>query len=237
MKKNLEKLTALFLVTIICLGWAVGPVFARAGGGRNGGGGILYLIIMPFVVIYGWYVNNKISHKKSQADAMLGRIAKKDPFWDESHLENIVRTTFYDIEKAWCSQDLEALKRQLDPALFAEWTAQINILKEKGERNVMDALKLNQVRIVEVKNFRDHNKDAFTVCLDAEATDYTVGRSGNVVDSNTGSRRKQANNEKSHESFREFWTYERQGNDWRLQRVEQSKDWKNSVDAPLVDES
>ena len=237
MKKKSWRLVASVMGALMGLVWAVEPVFARAGGGRNGGGGILGVILMPFIMIYAWYVNRRINQKKTQADAMLQRIAKKDPVWDESHLENIVRTTFFDIENAWCGQNLEALKSLLDAPLFAEWKAQVDALKEKGQRNVMDALALNGVRIVEVKNYRDHNRDAFTVCLDAEATDYTVDSSGQVTDSNTGSRRKQANREKSHESFREFWTYERRDDHWRLQRVDQSGAWRDSVDAPLVDES
>jgi len=237
MKKNAEKVVASLIGAAVWLSWAVGPALARGGGGRNGGGGILGLILMPFVMIYAWYVNRRINQKKAQADALLAKISKKDPVWDESHLENIVRTTFFKIENAWCGQDLDALKLLLDAELFAEWKAQIDALKEKGQRNVMDAMALNGVRMVEVKNYRDHNKDAFTICLDAEATDYTVDSAGNVVDSNSGSRRKRANNEKSHESFREFWTYERRNDTWLLQRVDQSNAWKESVDAPLIDES
>jgi hypothetical protein len=59
---------------------------------------------------------------------------------------------------------------------------------------------------------------------------------GEIVSSNTGSRRKQASKEKSEEAFREFWTYERHDDKWLLLRVDQAKDWKKSVDAELVDE-
>jgi predicted lipid-binding transport protein (Tim44 family) len=210
---------------------------ARAGGGSNGGGGgLLYLIVLPFVVIYAWYVNRRINAKKAQADALLAKIAKKDPVWEESKLEAVVRSTFLKIEKAWCEQDLALLESLLDPVLFAEWKGRIEALAAAGQRNLMEGLTLDGVRIVEVKNYRQHNKDSFTVCLDAAATDYTVDRSGQIVDSNSGSRRKRAEKKKSHESFREFWTYERRDDEWLLLRVDQSDAWKAAVDAPLVDE-
>jgi hypothetical protein len=89
---------------------------------------------------------------------------------------------------------------------------------------------------VEAQNYRDKEKDIFTACIDATATDYTVDADGNIVNSNTASRRKQANKQKSQEAFCEFWTYERHGDNWLLLRVDQAKDWKKSVDAELVDE-
>jgi predicted lipid-binding transport protein (Tim44 family) len=124
----------------------------------------------------------------------------------------------------------------LHPDLFEEWKIRVDGMRAKGERNVMDDLSLDEVRIVEVKNYRDQDKDIFTACLDAAATDYTVNESGWVVGSNTGSRRKRANNEKSHEKFREFWTFERNNKKWLLLRVDQANEWKKSVNEPLVNE-
>jgi len=231
--KILEVGTA--LVILLCL--SVIPAFARGGGGRNSGaGGILYIILMPFIIIYGWYVNRKINQKKAQADALLDKLSKKDPAWDEKHLESVVRTTFFKIQSAWCDQNKDALKTLLATDLLTEWSLQIDDLKAKGCRNVMDGLTVDGVRIVEVQNYQDTAKDSFTVCIDAAATDYTVDRNGNIVDSNTRNRSKQAHGEKALEKFREFWTYERQGNDWKLASIDQSGNWKRSVEAPLVDE-
>ncbi len=82
-----------------------------------------------------------------------------------SHLESHVRTTFFEIQRAWTAQDLPALQKLLDPTLFAEWKAQIEMLQSQGGRNVMEDLALDQARIIEVKNFRDDDQDSFTEAI------------------------------------------------------------------------
>ena len=220
------------LVLVIASPYAL----ARAGGGGNSGGGLITLILLPFFIVYAWYVNRRINKKKQATEALLNTLSQDDPAWKEDALEQHVRQTFMQIEEAWCKQDLPELESLLGPGLFSEWKAQIELMQSNGERNVMEGLRIDGVRLVEAQNYRDNDRDLFTACIDATATDYTVDLSGQIVNSNTASRRKKANKEKSEESFREFWTYQRHGEKWLLLRVDQSKDWKKSVDAQLVDE-
>jgi hypothetical protein len=131
---------------------------------------------------------------------------------------------------------LVGLQSLLHPQLFSEWNAQIELMQSNGERNIMEDLVIEDVRLVEAQNYRDDEKDIFAACIDAAATDYTIGKNGEIVSSNTGSRRKQANKEKSQETFREFWTYERHEEKWLLLRIDQSNAWKKSVDAELINE-
>lgn len=223
---------------MILLAIASPYAYARAGGGGNGGGGggLIALILLPFAIAYAWYVNRRINKKKKATELLLDTLSQNDPAWKEEILEQHVRKTFVQIEKAWCKQDLAQLQSLLYPELFLEWKEKIELMQSKGERNVMEGLRIDDVRLVDAQNYRDHEKDIFTACIDATATDYTVGGNGEIVSSNTASRRKQANKEKSEESFREFWTYERNGDKWLLVRVDQANDWKKSVDAELVDQ-
>lgn len=209
---------------------------ARAGGGGNVGGGLIYLILLPFVLVYAWYVNSRINKKKRATEQLLNTLSQNDPAWKECDLEEFARDRFFKIEEAWCKQDFAQLESLLRPELFSEWKSQIEMMQSNGERNVMDGLRIDDLRLVEAQNYRDKEKDIFTACIDATATDYTVDADGNIVNSNTASRRKQANKQKSQEAFREFWTYERHGDNWLLLRVDQAKDWKKLVNAELVDE-
>jgi hypothetical protein len=234
--RQLRRVTSFLLKLMIFFALASPYAQARAGGGRNGGAGLIELILLPFVIVYAWYVNRRINKKKQATEVLLNTLSQDDPAWKEENLEEYVRQSFYEIEEAWCKQDLAELDSLLRPELFAEWKAQIELMQSNGERNVMEGLSLNDVRVVDAQKYRDEERDIFTACIDARATDYTVGKDGEVVNSNTASRRKQANKQKSEEAFREFWTYERHGEKWLLLRVDQSKDWKKSVDAELVDE-
>jgi predicted lipid-binding transport protein (Tim44 family) len=232
-----RRVSSLLFGLMIFFALASPYAMARAGGGGNGGGGgLLYLILLPFAIAYAAYINHRINKKKKATEQLLNTLSQSDPVWKEENLEEYARQSFFQIEEAWCKQDFAQLESLLRPELFSEWKAQIELMQSNGERNVMDGLRIDHVRLVEAQNYRDKEKDIFTACIDATATDYTVDANGEVVSSNTGSRRKQANKQKSQEAFREFWTYERHGDNWLLQRVDQAKEWKKLVNEELVDE-
>lgn len=231
-KINFPLLMTCFILTVL----PISEAWARAGGGRNGGGGILYLILAPFFMVYAWYINRKINQKKAQVDVALDHMARKDSAWDEGRLEKHVRTSFIEIENAWCDQDLKKLKGFLDFDLYEQWVAQLKQMGDKGWKNVMDGLTLEDVRIVEAVNRRKTEEDSFTACIDASAADYTVNAEGKVVDSNSRSSISRLTSRPSNEKFREFWTYRRHNDDWLLSQVDQASDWKKSVEAPIVDE-
>jgi len=232
-----RRVSSFLLKLMILFALATPYALARAGGGgAGGGGGLLTLILLPFAIAHAWYMNRRINKKKKETERLLNTLSQNDPAWNEANLEARVRQTFLQIEVAWVKQDLAQLESLLHPQLFSEWKAQIKLMQSNGERNIMEDLGIVNVRIVEAQNYRDKEKDIFTACIDAVATDYTIGANGEIVSSNTGSRRKKANKEKSKEAFCEFWTYERHDEKWLLLRVDQWDDWKKSVDAELVDE-
>ncbi|MGD1063114.1 MAG: Tim44-like domain-containing protein [Terracidiphilus sp.] len=232
-----RRVSSFLLKLMILFALATPYALARAGGGgAGGGGGLLTLILLPFAIAYALYMNHRINKKKKATELLLNTLSQNDPAWNEANLEARVRQTFLQIEVAWVKQDLAQLESLLHPQLFSEWKAQIELMQSNGERNIMEDLRIVNVRLVEAQNYRDKEKDIFTACIDAVATDYTIGANGEIVSSNTGSRRKKANKEKTEEGFREFWTYERHDEKWLLLRVDQEKDWKKSVDAELVDE-
>lgn len=230
---NQHKIRSVLILSLPFLFCAL-EAWARAGGGRNGGG-ILSLILAPFFMIYAWHVNKKINEKKAKVDGALSKMAEKDPVWDESDLESYARTAFMAIEQAWCDQDLEKLKKFLDLDLYQQWVVQLDTMRKKGWKNVMDELTLENVRIVGVVNKPGTEEDTFTACIDASAADYTVDGSGKVVDSNTSHNISRWTSRPSNQSFREFWTFRRNGDRWNLNRIDQSDAWERDVEAPIVD--
>jgi hypothetical protein len=215
----------------------VPEALARAGGGRNGGGGgILTLILLPFFLVYAWYKNKRIKDKNVQAEALLAKLALKDPIWQESRVLAAASKNFLDVQKAWCDQELPRLRDLLHPDLYGVWAQEVSDLQAKGWTNKMDRLTIKAMRVVEVQNYRDDAKDGFTVCVDAAAEDYTVDRSGTIVESNASNDDKRAAKQKSFDPFREFWTYRRRGDGWVLLRVDDDGEWSATVNAPLINE-
>ena len=163
-----RRVSSLLLKLTILFALASPYAMARAGGGGgDDGGGLLWLILAPFVIAYAWYVNRRINKKKKATEQLLNTLSQDDPAWKEADLEAHARETFFQIEVAWCKQDLAQLESLLHPQLFSEWKAQIELMQSNGERNIMEGLRIDNVRLVEAQNYRDKEKDIFTACIDA----------------------------------------------------------------------
>jgi hypothetical protein len=224
--------------SIAALAGAVLPAAARAGGGSNGGGGggILTLILLPFFLAYAWWKGKKIKEKNARSEALLAKLARLDPIWNEDRVIGEASRIFLAVQKAWVEQDLPRLRELMAPEQYGVWEKEVMSLQEKGWTNRMDRLTIASVRVVEVRNYRDDAKDSFTACVDAAAEDYTVDRAGTIVESNASDGDKRAAKQKSFDAFTEFWTFARRGDGWRVSGVDQDGQWSRSVNAPLVDE-
>ncbi len=199
---------------------------ARAGGGGGGGGGggrggrygwLLY----PVVLVYCAYVNYKINKKKKKIQASLLQMAAREPEWNEQKLLDFTRDCFLETQLAWGQQDLEKLSKILHPQLLVLWKAQIENFKRYGERDVLEEPSVKDLRIVDVKNFADDERDEFTVCIDASGRDMKY-RGSQIVQGG------------KLESFREFWTFEREGQRWALREVSQASAWMRFVTSPII---
>jgi hypothetical protein len=194
--------------------------FARAGGGRNSGGGILGLILMPFFIVYGIYVNSRLKKRQQEVETVLKTMALREPQWAKQRLLAVAREKFLLLQAAWGSQDLDLIRQHLHPTLYPTWETQINSHKENGIRNIMAGLSINEMRIVDAKNFADNEMDEFTVCFDAKADDQMV-KNGEVTKSDK-------------DSFREFWTFEWEKDNWVLLDITECGGWKKFVSGHIV---
>ena len=258
MRKNL-KLNFLTpahpLLTLFFWGSSFAKALARAGGGGGGmGGGGSYFghywtisdywgalfvgsafAAMAFLSI--GYVRWRVARKTKKVGEVLKQLALKDRKWDEKNLEKTTGETFLDIQKNWCGQDLNKLRKSLTPALYGEWEDKIKFYQQIGQRNHMDQLTVNRIQVVEVKNFKDHGKDSFTACIDAGAVDYFTDDKGDFFSSDNNSPLKTRDGLRF-QKFREFWTFIHQGSQgWILNRVDQEGEWADSVNEAVVNEA
>lgn len=196
---------------------------ARAGGGGGGGGrgGKYGWLLYPVVTVYCVYVNYKINKKKKKIQAALLQMVTREPGWSEQKLLDFTRECFLETQLAWGQQDLEKLSKILHPQLFVLWKAQIENFKRNGEKDLLEGPSLNNLRIVDVKNFSEDERDEFTVCIDASGRDVKY-RGSQIVQGG------------KLESFREFWTFEREGQRWALREVSQASAWMRFVTSPII---
>lgn len=209
--------TALLALPILMVSF---DAFARAGGGSSGHCGWLCIVLYPFILLYSGYVGIRINQKQRQVSSALAKMAVVEPQWSEENLVDTAREKFTLLQAAWGEQNLEIIKNNLHPALFPSWETDIKSQISRNEKNIMSGLSISKLRIVDVKNFKDDERDEFTVAIDATANDQTI-KDGNIIKSDNS-------------KFREFWTFEWEEGKWALREVVQADGWKRFVNASII---
>ena len=254
----------IILSALLFFMFGVSIIWARAGGGGGGGGGcggggfhgggggggaplfsqknwpILVLgcaglALLTYVM--NWWSNKKVQKYEEKAATALKEFSEIDVEWDENHLEDMVGKSFMAIQKAWCEEDLPALEKRLLPDLYAKWEKDIRFYKEVGQKNYMDDLQIDQVKIVSVENHTQWEKDLITACIDAGARDYFKTDDGKYFAADNSQTALTTGSDVLFKHFREFWTYKRTGwKDWRLTLVEQEGEWVQDDVKPVVED-
>ncbi len=109
--KYSKYLMIFFATYMVCVLLVPELAFARAGGGRAVGGGILAIICLPFIVVYVVIFNRWVRKRSSQANAVLSKISKFDKVWDEAELKK-VETEHMDLTRRHGEHQREILEFQ-----------------------------------------------------------------------------------------------------------------------------
>lgn len=135
---------------------------------------------------------------QANLQAELTKLKQKDPSFNEQDFIGYVQNAFYKIQEAWEQQDLNIGRPYLSDQLMQRYTNQINDLKSRGERSVVENMVIGHQNITNVRS--DTKYDYITVKIDASATDYTIDRNGKII-----------RGDKKIKPFTEYWTFMRRG--------------------------
>ena len=201
----------------------------RHSSGSSGGDGTFELVLIIAMVIFGIlcaimaiYRQIRKVAKINSINKLLKTISLKELGWNPLKIEKYVRKNFLDIQRAWGDNDLVRLNETIHPDLYPSWSDQINEFKSNGQRNAMDKIRVRGIKFIDIKNFKDDEKDEFTVEIKAHARDRTIDSSGKTIKSITS-------------NFSEFWTFEREGEEWLLREVHQRSSMKEFL-KPAINE-
>ena len=208
--KYLPSICLLFVFIVMCF-FIPEDAIARAGGGSSKGGGILGLILWPFILIYSAIITYIAIKKNKQAKALIAVISKHDNAWDLDSLKARIDETYFKVQTAWRDRDQEIAKDCMSERLYFKHKAQTDDMLKRGIRNVMESINLKEAKIVEVLDYKDNSKDTFWAYIVGSMVDYTiVEKSGELIDG-----------EKKNNSFKELWKFKRQGDTWLLDEIDQ----------------
>ncbi len=124
-------------------------------------------------------------------------------------IKDIARKTYTMLQEGWSRGDLAPVKNLMTVRMFDYLQEQLQDLRERGLRNVVEIVYFDRADIVETDN-EDDGK-VVVVQIDALLRDYTVDGSGRVIE---GSK-------DSPVDAREYWAFVGRALDWKLDDIRQ----------------
>ncbi|MCX7914044.1 MAG: Tim44-like domain-containing protein [Thermodesulfovibrionales bacterium] len=128
---------------------------------------------------------------------------------NEKLLKDVATSTFKLIQDAWTKNDLSSVRNLITDRMYNYLENQLEELKSKGLRNIVEILYFQGVNIVDVEEEDDHK--VVIVEIRALLRDYTVDRYDNVVE---GSKDTPV-------EIREYWAFVGKALEWKLDDIKQ----------------
>jgi len=187
-----------------------------------------YLIALIIAGLWtGWYTQfhgiwDKLKNKIKKADVDLGKAQQADSSWDETKLHELCRATFMRYQDDWTRLDEAKLSEYITANYALKTSLLLQILRDLNRQNAVMNPEIIKIDTVEVHDNADNNQDSFTVLIEAKANDTLINLSTRETifsDNNT---------------FTEFWTFNRTGNNWLLDSIDQTTADQNNANQTLV---
>lgn len=188
-------------------------------------------VLLPLgALLHISFINLKISRRRKEISSALEMMSQRESEWSEARLNALVRKKVQYLQKAWSEQNGDAMKEHLHPVLLPYWEAAIHQLKEQNVMNIIEDFKITRLQFVAVCNFLNNENDRFTVDIDAQHIEYNVP----LVDDGNSASSDLTYRKKFHKKRREFWTFEREKNDWRIIEISKFSSFSRFIRSEIV---
>jgi hypothetical protein len=184
-------------------------LFARGGGGgSSGGGGGAGILVLPVVIvgaIVAWW-RRRQQVKKAQQE--LAAAEASDPAWDNA-VERAGQV-FLEFQQDWSDGNVPAMKKYLTPGYFEHISLMMEALAQMNRQDRMSNVQLASATIFNVNDSAANTQDNFDIEMKASAHDELLDITNKTtlfVDD---------------KPFTEVWSFDRQGNDWLLDNINQA---------------
>lgn len=128
--------------------------------------------------------------RRNKAETAL---KKRDPAWNSGTMISRAKTAFALIQEAWTDQKLEKAQSFISDAIYEKFRLQIAELQERGIRDRIDSITLNDVKIAQLES--DESFDTLNIYFRAYATNFKVdAKTGKCLSDDSG-------------EFEEYWSF------------------------------
>ncbi|MCX8030702.1 MAG: Tim44-like domain-containing protein [Thermodesulfovibrionales bacterium] len=212
--------------------WLVGGLFIGAllsflmGGGLTFGmPGLLEILIIGGIIFLIFKMITRSRQKESLQYATGGSYSNQahDPnesFYssttqdisvsiNEKFIKDVATSTFRLVQEAWSKNDLSSVRNLLTDRMYNYLENQLQDIKSKGLRNIVEIIYFQNLNIVEVEE--EDNKKVVVVLIEALIRDYTLDGKGQLVE---GSK-------DSPVEIKEYWAFVGKALEWKLDDIKQ----------------
>ena len=163
-----------------------------------------------------------ISKKAKEANEKLKKASADDRAWDESAIADHAKQIFIKFQEDWSSFNAESMSTYMTPSYLQHNSLILRILSEMKRMNRISNIDIEKVAVVEVFDRVDNTKDKVTLSFITSAKDELIDTKTNEV----------LFTDKS--SFAEYWTFNRNGSTWLLDKIDREAAGKTSADKELA---
>lgn len=177
MKRKIEfRLFILLPLFFLCA-----DTFARAGGGGGEGGGGTAIGLIAWG-IYTVIISGILFHKVIRSKKVIAESSKEDLFWDFNKMRSNARKVFFRMQDAWTDRKIASVKDIITPGLYEDYKTQLNLMKKKGEKNILSGINVTDIRIIGCEDYLDDSHDIYVAHIKGEMLDYTIDeKTGRII--------------------------------------------------------
>jgi predicted lipid-binding transport protein (Tim44 family) len=207
-----------------------------SGGGGAGGGGASWGSILFFAAIVALFVawsafTAMRYRRRRRARVERVRLAAAEAADDDAGFApDAVGTRAAGLHPArvaaWSARDRPALAQLLGPDLMVEWERRLDDFDRKGWHNVCEIINGPDVEYVGLVNREGDEEDRVVVRVEAFLRDYVRDAQGRTI--------KRSDSDSQTTNLTEFWTLGKRDGAWVLLSIEQDREGRHQLDAPIV---
>ena len=177
---------------------------------------ILSAILMVILLCIGTIVLYfKVLRSSFNSKRYMRMLDDKDITWNYKNIERQVIDSYYTIQEAWAEGDMKNAKGYMTKELYENFQSKLEWMEVKKRKNVLEKIRLVNVKPVSVHDDSDDNKDLIWFYIKGKMVDYMI---------NTETLERVGGSMKA-TSFVEFWKFTRtKDNRWVLSKILQQEE-------------
>ena len=161
----------------------------------------------------------KLSKSARNSRKLMRMLDNTDSAWKYKNILPQVKETFFAVQRAWASLDMEGAKDYISEEIYDNFQTKLNWMKYRKQQNILENIRLIEIVPVSVYDNQDDSLDHVWFFIKGRMIDY-------IIDTESGEK---ISGNDLPEKFVEYWKFTRKENGkWVLDKILQ-EDEKDKI--------